>query len=381
MKKFMLSLLVMFTLIGCIGSTSHAQLIDDGFCDKISVTGITDDTVYVDWSVMDSDLRSKGYYNISYDVYLHDMPIYEKITQTYAQLSGLDANGMNIVYVFAYYTEPDGNLNNDFEVEFVLPVEWGGSTGANDTTTPTPSNPSEPTTPEPSYPSEPTTPEPTYPSEPTPSYPSEPTPSTPSEPTPSTPATTITVSKPSVDKVEIADGKVYVKAKNIDANADRIEWEIYDKKTGKLVKSATSYNVDATIYGVNGRKVYYARCRVIAKDSYYNDVPSEWSGKKYFVTQPKITSTRKDVKVSSINIKWKKVTGAKNYTVYAKKEKSKKWVKVKTTSKTSYKLTKIKGKKVNLRSSDYNFRVITNAKVNGKTIKSSNKEYCEAYVY
>ena len=363
MKKFMLSLLVMFTLIGCIGTNSYAAYDEVGQKEEIAITPTGNNSVLVDWSGLESTLKFFGYSGITYDLYIENVLVLEKTSLTSFQVSNLLEGVYYSVDIYAYYTKPDGEIDWDVFFDMILPLEQGGTTVS------------------PSVPSEPTTPTPSVPSEPTPSTPSEPTPSTPSEPTPSTPATTITVSKPSVDKVEIADGKVYVKAKNIDANADRIEWEIYDKKTGKLVKSATSYNVDATIYGVNGRKVYYARCRVIAKDSYYNDVPSEWSGKKYFVAQPKITSTRKDVKVSSINIKWKKVTGAKNYTVYAKKENSKKWVKVKTTSKTSYKLTKIKGKKVNLRSSDYNFRVITNAKVNGKTIKSSNKEYCEAYVY
>ena len=367
MKKFMLSLLVMFTLIGCIGSTSRAYEIDD----DISITNITGNSAYVDWSGVQSRLESWDGYGITYDIFLGDVCVLEKTTQTSVQLTNIAPNTMHFLYIYAsYYAYDEATTYYTFDV-----FETGSGDGLNGGPGDTGSTvtPSEPTTPEPSYPSEPTTPEPTYPSEPTPSYPSE--------PAPSAPATTVTLSTPSVDTVEIVDGTVYVRAKNIDPYAERLEWEIYDKKTGKLVKSATSYTVGDTIYGVNGRKVYYARCRVVGHDGNYNDVYSEWSGKKYFVTQPKITSTKKHIKVSSINIKWKKVTGAKNYTVYAKKENSKKWVKVKTTSKTSYELTKIKGKKLNLRNSDYNFRVITNAKVNGKTIKSSNKEYYTAYVY
>lgn len=362
MKKFMLSLLVMFTLIGCIGTTSHAYRIDD--C--ISITNITSNSAYVDWSGVQAYLESNGAYGITYNVRLGDVTVLENTTQTSYQFSNIASDTVHFVMIDAYYYIYD-ELQDYYTFDMFETGGYSninGGTGDNGGSTVTPS--------------EPTTPEPTYPSEPTPSYPSEPAPS---EPTPSTPATTVTLSTPSVDTVEIVDGTVYVRAKNIDPYAECLEWEIYDKKTGELVKSATSYTVGDTIYGVNGRKVYYARCRVVGHDGNYNDVYSEWSGKKYFVTQPKITSTQKHIKVSSINIKWKKVTGAKNYTVYAKKENSKKWVKVKTTSKTSYELTKIKGKKLNLRNSDYNFRVITNAKVGGKTIKSSNKEYYTACVY
>ena len=82
-----------------------------------------------------------------------------------------------------------------------------------------------------------------------------------------------------------------------------------------------------------------------------------------------------------MTIKWKKITGVKNYTVYVKKGNSKKWTKVKTTNSNKYVLKKFKGKTVNTFKNKYYFAVVGNATVNGKKVTSGKDEYYGAYSY
>lgn len=350
MKKMILTLLLCMGLLFSTCTTVQAYSIDD----DISVTNITATSAYVDWSAVGTHCTT-GVYEGSritgYDFILGDQTLVSNAMVTSYQLRNIASDTMHIFYINVYYINKWGEAGTYSTMDFFT---TGGTGGVNDGDGADANNPN------------------------TPSKPS--TPSTPSAP--STPSTNARLATPGVAKVEVVDGDAYVSAKNIDPNARKLEWEIYNKK-GKLIKREISYYTKDTIYGITGRQVYYARVRAIGQDSDYNDVYSAWSGKKYFVTQPKITtkSNSSHIKTTSVLIKWKKVSGAKDYTVYAKKASSKKWVKVKTTKKTSYKLTKIKGKKLNLRKSDYNFKVVTNAKAGGKKIKSSDKEFYRAYVY
>ncbi len=357
MKKFLVTLLTVFMVIWCAGSSARAYNIDDG----IVISNITSTSAHLEWSGVFNMVRSElspGCMITGCDVYLGDTQLYSNTKATSIQLNNIQSSTMHFVYIYVYYTDIWGYNEKYYTFDYFETGDNAYINGADDR--------------------EDTQTRPTVTPDPTPNPTPNPTPS-PSYPT----TTVVTLSTPKVSQVEVVNGEMYVKADNIDPRAEKLEWKIYDKKTGNCVKSETSYYAGDNFYGLNSRKVYYAICRAVGYDDNYNEVYSDWSGKKYFVTQPKITtkSNSKDIKVNSINIKWKKVTGAKSYTVYAKKETSNKWVKVKTTTKTSYKLTKIKGKKLNLRASDYNFKVVTNAKVNGKTIKSSNKEFYEAYVY
>lgn len=72
-------------------------------------------------------------------------------------------------------------------------------------------------------------------------------------------------------------------------------------------------------------------------------------------------------KVKTVTVKWSKVSGATNYTVYAKKGINGAWKKVKTLGKKgrSVKITKVKGKKL-ARYSTYYFKVVPKVKVAGK---------------
>lgn len=359
MKRCLATLLTIFMMVWFVGFDSNAYNMDD----NIKITNITSTSAYVEWSGLISyvcDELAPGSTFTGFDVYLGDTKLYTNTRATSIQLNNIEPGTMHFFYVYVYYVDRWGYSGEHYAFDYFETGDKANINSSTDHHDPTP-------TPSPS---------------PTPAPTPTPTPSP--TPSPSYPTTSVTsLSTPKVSNVEVVNGEVYVKADNIDYRTQKLEWKIYDKKTGKCVKSETSYYTGDNFYGLNARKVYYAVCRAVGYDDDYNEVYSNWSAKKYFVSQPKVTtkSNSKDIKVNSVNIKWKKVTGAKSYTVYAKKKSSSKWVKVKTTTKTSYKLTKIKGKALNLRNSDYNFRIVTNAKVNGKTIKSSNKEWYEAYVY
>jgi hypothetical protein len=113
-------------------------------------------------------------------------------------------------------------------------------------------------------------------------------------------------------------------------------------------------------------QVYYVRVR-----SYINvsggKVYGDYSNKFYAVPQPVVTSTERDISRTSVKVRWKKVSGASSYSIYKSTNKNKLGKKVATVSgnKTSYKMTGL-----NFKKHDYYVRIVTNAKVNGKTKKS-----------
>lgn len=186
---------------------------------------------------------------------------------------------------------------------------------------------------------------------------------------------------PKVSKVVMHTGTVTALANNVDtANVSALEWKLFDAKTGKCIASDTSYSNREDFYGIKGRKVFYLQCRAVDYDSENNYVYSAWSEPKYFVAQPKLSVKRKNNSWNKLSITWKKVTGAKNYTVYARKRNAKKWIKLKTTSKTTYTFSKLKGKTINARNHDYEITVVTNAKIRGTTVKSGKNEYYYTHV-
>ncbi|MBO4998444.1 MAG: fibronectin type III domain-containing protein [Lachnospira sp.] len=101
------------------------------------------------------------------------------------------------------------------------------------------------------------------------------------------------------------------------------------------------------------------------------------------VKQPTIKTSKCKIKKNSIYLKWGKVKNAKSYTIYMRKEGAKKWVKVKklSASKTSYKITKFKGKNINVYKQDYEVTVMATAKINGKTYNSPKSKYIRTYTY
>lgn len=329
-----------------------------GRSDKITVSNVTSTSAHIDWAGVFNLIPKYGtgtVENVRYNITVGSILVAENSTETSATVNGLTPDTYYSVKVNLYYTHVDTDYRGETTEYEGWIYDWESfSTGE---------------------------PQNVYTS--TPNTTSQQTVTTTSTPQPTQPAQPIVLAKPYISDVAINRyGTVAALAKNVDVNnTSALEWQIFDKKTNKCVKTYTSYNTAASISGVNGRKVYYIKCRAVGRDSSYNYVYSDWSDAKYFVTQPKVTSQKSDVHKNSITIKWKKIPGAKNYTIYAKKSTSNKWVKVKTTKGNRFVFSKLKGQTIDTFKNTYNFAVTTNAKAGKKTVKSAKEEAYSAHSY
>ncbi len=157
---------------------------------------------------------------------------------------------------------------------------------------------------------------------------------------------------------------------------------LYNRK-GKLVESKTIYNPYTnycTFSKANTSNCYFVkvRCFYTANGA---TTWSRWSANFNAVPQARITSGKKAIGRRSIKLKWKKVSGASKYVVYARKGGKRKWTKVKTLSskKSKYTFTKLKGKRIRMNAAGYDLQVRTIGKVNGKTVKSNSIYYTHYY--
>lgn len=157
---------------------------------------------------------------------------------------------------------------------------------------------------------------------------------------------------------------------------------LYNKK-GKIIESKTIYNQFVNYCTFN--KATTQNCYYVKVRCFYtaNGVTtwSRWSQNFYAVPQARITSGKKAIGSRSIRLKWKKVSGAVNYVIYARKGGKKKWSKVKTVSskKTKYTFTKLKGKRIRVNAAGYDLQVRTIGKMNGKKVKSASVYYTNYY--
>lgn len=374
LKVYFAGLLTLVAVLFVPNMIKAATMVDEGMSDYITISNITYSSADVDWSGIISRLQDlygvEDVRNFTFKVVVGDTIIAENTTATSASVYNLNANTRYFVDVYPTHEyvsgyDEDGNAiwetDTGFDFETFTTGEnlnssWSDIDSSNSTSTVTP-----------------------------PSQSADTSVVAPGVDTSIvTPGTyqTITLQKPSISKVVTTGDTVEVLASNVDTyTTSYLEWQLFDAKTKKSISKTTSYNTYNAIYGVKSRKTYFIKCRAVTYDSDYNYVYSEWSSPKYFIAQPKITTTNKDIKKNQIKIKWKKVQGAKSYTVYAKKGNSKKYTKIKTTTKTSYTLKNIKGKTLNTLKSKYYFYVVANGKVDKKTIKSSNSEQYYANSY
>lgn len=157
---------------------------------------------------------------------------------------------------------------------------------------------------------------------------------------------------------------------------------LYNKK-GKLIESKTISNPFINYCTFN--KATTQNCYCVKVRCFYtaNGVTtwSKWSQNFNAVPQARITSGKKAIGSRSIRLKWKKVSGAVNYVIYARKGGKKKWSKVKTVSskKSGYTFTKLKGKKIRVNAAGYDLQVRTIGKINGKKVKSASAYYTHYY--
>lgn len=193
------------------------------------------------------------------------------------------------------------------------------------------------------------------------------------------PGSTGIVNTPSVFSVKMVGANVGVVLNRV--TCDGYEYGIYNQKSGALVKSESSISSSTTFYGLSRKSVYYVRARAYIYDSNGNKVYSQWSGKKYFVPQPKLSKKGSKLKRNQIKLKWAKVSGASKYTIYIRKRGGGKWTKVKTVSgkKSSYTIKKYKGKSINIRNNSYEVTVKADSKIGGRKYSSNKKDYIYTY--
>lgn len=147
----------------------------------------------------------------------------------------------------------------------------------------------------------------------------------------------------------------------------------YNRK-GKQVQvvDTTDYHA-ATFSKTNTQNIYSVKVKpYVWINGYSQKLYGQESKTLYAVPQPYITSKNSDIKTGSINVKWKKVTGATKYEVYVSNKQKSGYKKAATvkSSKKSYKITRYKGKSLNLLNKTHYVKVVTYAKFGKKTVKS-----------
>ena len=145
---------------------------------------------------------------------------------------------------------------------------------------------------------------------------------------------------------------------------DGYVYELYTYKKKKVSSgnlSSISYN---TLKNIKNQ-FYKLRVKAyvtINNKNYYG----AWSDYTVFALQPKVGLKKSGKK---LKITWKKVSGAKNYTVYMSTSKTGGYKKLTTTKKRAYTAKKFKKKKLNKKKTYYVY-VVANRKEGKKTYKS-----------
>ncbi len=175
------------------------------------------------------------------------------------------------------------------------------------------------------------------------------------------------------------------------------------KVLAKADLTSTQYTTDTSgvkYFSQNFSNIGRSAAGYVRIRAYNTYTGGENKGKKYysawskvtkstlFVPQPVTSAPKSGIKKNSATIKWKKVKGATSYTIYVRKKKSNevygknyKVKKVATTKKTSYTLTKFKGKTINTLGNGYVIYVVTNAKVKKKKASSARQYGTNVYTY
>lgn len=161
-------------------------------------------------------------------------------------------------------------------------------------------------------------------------------------------------------------------------HAEGYEYQLLNykgKKIGSGTFSANGYN---TLENIKVGQFYRLKARAYVT---VNDktIYGEWSDVISFAQQPKVNIKRSGKK---LKFSWKKVKGAKSYTVYVSTSQKSGYKKVATTKKTKYTLKKFKKKKLNSKKTYYVY-VVANTKVGKKKFKSNAEScwYLKKYYY
>lgn len=151
---------------------------------------------------------------------------------------------------------------------------------------------------------------------------------------------------------------------NKTVHSDGYQYQTYNHK-GKKLTTGTTTSDYMYLKNIKSNRFYKVRVRsyvVVNNKTIYG----AWSDYKVFGFQPKpsVKNLKKGVKIS-----WKKVQGAKNYTVYMSTKEQSGYKKIKTLKKTSLTVTKFKKKSIK-KNKTYYYYVVANTKQGKKTVKT-----------
>lgn len=345
MKKRLKVLCLLLIALFMIGASKEKVLAYD---DEVLAYNITANSATLDWTKwQDVMIKEYGVLKIyGYRIVVSGNQF--KTTGTTYQLTGLNAGSTYNVEIYADVKKADGE---DGDMLNYVIFDTGGYTAVvNDPVTDPNTNPGQDP--------QPGTQQPTQPS------------------TPQIPVN-VSLSTPTIVDAYYDNGSVYASTTDYGA-AQGMEFCLFTKDN-VLVGTDDSLYSSGSFYGLSANTVYYVQARGYVYDSNYNRVYSQWSGKKYIMPQPQANSKRKWIKRNSVKINWKKVSGANKYIVYARKHNAKKWNKVGTTSKTSFTVKKVKGKKIVIGSNGYDIMVVSQGTFEGTTIKSIKSLYVNVW--
>lgn len=145
----------------------------------------------------------------------------------------------------------------------------------------------------------------------------------------------------------------------------KVTYETYHTYTGKEIKPSVTVKVGSKKLSSKSYSVTYQNNKSVGKGYIVIKGKGSYSGtlKKGFYIEPKAVSSLKATAYSTkIKLTWSKATGAKGYQIYQYNSDSGKWVKLTTTSKTSYTVTDLDSV------TTYKFRVRPYAKAGSKSL-------------
>lgn len=164
---------------------------------------------------------------------------------------------------------------------------------------------------------------------------------------------------------------------------DGYELQFYNSK-GKSIKKATisAGSKAALTYTMNKatkNSNISVRIRSYTKTGNGKKMYSDWSAKKYFISQAYARTSSYNSATKQVTVKWPKVTGAKKYVVYiGTTSKNMKKVATLGSNSTTYTFNKVNGSIINT-NSHYYLKVIPQGKLGGKTVKGDYGNYLEIY--
>lgn len=150
--------------------------------------------------------------------------------------------------------------------------------------------------------------------------------------------------------------------------ADGYELQFYNAK-GKSIKKATTKKNAYSFTKAPKESSCSVKIRPYIKLSNGKKTYGKWSKKFYFLSQADMSYTTYTIGYGHLTLRWKAVTGASKYTIYAgTTENNMKAVGTVNGSTTSYTISKISGSTVSP-SGCYYVKVVPQKKLGGKTVK------------